>query len=151
MVAGGLAVGVLDISEVIVLGIVRGVSPLTVLQSVATGLLGKAAYRGGAGTALLGLMLHFVIAFTVVAVYHVAASKFEILRRHWLICGALYGVGVLIVMNFVVLPLSAAGAPKWTTLRIFNGLFTHLFCIGIPAAWFAREPQPAARTALATE
>ena len=73
---GGLAVGVLDITDAILFWWLRnGVSPTRILQSVASGLLGAAAFEGGTKTALLGLLLHFLIAFIVVVVYYGASAN----------------------------------------------------------------------------
>ena len=44
-------------------------------QSIASGLLGKAAYEGGSATAPLGLALHFFIAFVMALVYVLAARR----------------------------------------------------------------------------
>ena len=63
--------------------------------------------------------------------------------------GALYGLGVFAVMNAVVLPLSAAGAPKFKVpLVVANLLFAHICCVGIPTGLLARarafHPAPSA-------
>ena len=134
---GGLVVGILDITEVIIFYAFRGISPMRILQSVARGLYGQDAFTGGVRTAIIGLALHFFIAFCVVATYYAVSRRVTALRTHPFIAGAIYGVLVYLFMNFVVLPLSAVGPPKFTTVGVANQLFAHLFCIGIPAALFA--------------
>jgi len=52
-------VGVLDILKPILFTSYKGGSAVRVLQSVASGALGREAYQGGLSTALLGLGLHF--------------------------------------------------------------------------------------------
>lgn len=134
---GALAVGVLDILDPILFWyFYRDVKPMRILQGIAGGLLGREAARtGGISTALLGLAIHFFIAFTVVLVYHLASRKIGVLVRHPIFCGVIYGLLVYLVMNFVVLPLSALGPPKFDNpLGVANGLFAHVFCVGIPAA-----------------
>ncbi|HUY78769.1 MAG TPA: hypothetical protein VMV29_18495 [Ktedonobacterales bacterium] len=42
-------------------------TPLMVFQYIASGLLGPSAFAGGYSTALLGLLIHFVISFVVAA------------------------------------------------------------------------------------
>ncbi|HYC58290.1 MAG TPA: hypothetical protein VEK79_01870 [Thermoanaerobaculia bacterium] len=133
-----LVVGALDITEVMVFYGLQGVAPTRILQSVARGVLGRGAFEGGIATALLGLALHYFIAFVVVLVYVIASGKIAALRDAPIIGGALYGVAVYLVMNFVVVPLSAAGPPRFTMAGVLNGLFAHLFCVGIPTALFAR-------------
>jgi hypothetical protein len=52
------------------------------------------------------LALHFVIALTWAGIFYAASHKFEILDRLPIICGLLYGGGMYVFMNLVVLPLS---------------------------------------------
>lgn len=133
-----LVVGTLDIVEVIVFYWLRGVAPVRVLQGVATGLFGRASFQGGMRTALIGLALHFFIATVVVCVYYAASLKLAVLRRAPLVMGVVYGLAVYAFMNAVVLPLSAAGPPKFLLPMVLNGLFAHVFCVGIPTGLLAR-------------
>jgi hypothetical protein len=41
-------------------------------------------------------------------------------------------------MNFIVLPLSAAGEPALVLPVVVNGLLIHIVGVGIPSALFAR-------------
>src|SRR4026209_1674952 len=106
---GTLVVGILDLADAFVFFGLRGARPIRILQSIASGLLGRGAYSGGAGTAFLGAVLHFFIAFLIVAAFFAPSRYFSILRRAPVRSGLIYGVVVYLVMNFVVLPLSAAG------------------------------------------
>jgi uncharacterized membrane protein YagU involved in acid resistance len=136
---GGLAAGILDITYAIVVSrLLRGTDAVTVLQSVASGLLGESAYDGGAATAALGLFLHFVIAFTAAAVYVLASRRLPALaQRPWL-WGALYGMAVYLFMNFVVLPLSAFPHKlSFPPLVLARGLAGHVVCVGLPIAFAA--------------
>ena len=108
LVAGTLTVGVLDILDAFIFFGLRGARPVGILQSIASGVLGRAAYQGGLRTAALGLLLHFVIAFGVVATYLLATRLIPALNRRPWLYGLLYGVVVYAVMNLVVVPLSAA-------------------------------------------
>jgi uncharacterized membrane protein YagU involved in acid resistance len=143
-----LVVGALDITEVIVFYGLNGVAPTRILQSVATGVLGKAAFEGGISTALLGLALHYFIAFVVVCVYFFASTRIAALRESPILMGTIYGLLVYLVMNFVVLPLSASGPPRFTTAAVLNQLFAHVFCVGIPTGLIARARSGATRGAV---
>jgi hypothetical protein len=137
---GALTVAVLDILEPIIFYGVRGVPPIRIFQSVAAGLLGRASYAGGIGSALLGAALHGFIASVVVIVYWVASRRARVLTERPLICGVLYGLAVYAVMTFVVIPLSAIGGglriPALPAL--LNGIFAHVVCVGPPSALAAR-------------
>src|SRR5882757_200017 len=103
---GGLLCGVLDITAALVVYGSMGAKPLRLLQGIAAGLLGPRTYGGGIATALLGLLCHFVIAFSAAAVF-VAASRFApFLVRQAVLSGVLYGIAVYFFMNRVVVPLS---------------------------------------------
>ena len=141
LLAGTLIVGALDILEVIAFYAVRsGVPPTRVLQGVAAGLYGRAAFQGGMRTALIGLAIHFFIAFCVVAAYHLAARRVPVLTEHPILAGTLYGLGVWAFMGFVVMPLTAIGHSPNVPSVIANGLFAHVFCVGIPTALTATRP-----------
>src|SRR5262249_46762196 len=105
---GGLACGVLDITQAcIAWGIQNHVPPQRIFQSVASGLLGSKAFQGGATTAALGLFLHFLIAFIWATIYYVASRQIAFLTERPVIAGLLYGEFVWVMMNCVVVPLSA--------------------------------------------
>lgn len=142
LLIGGLAVGMVDLLDALLFFGARGVPPIAILHSIASGLLGRAAFRGGAATAALGVLLHFVIAFGVVAVYLAASARIAELRRHPLLYGPLYGLAVYAVMNAVVVPLSAAadGPKPWPVL--INGVLIHMIGVGLPAALAARAAFP---------
>src|SRR3982751_966851 len=72
---GGLVVGILDgLFALIFYGLILGAPTLRIFQSVAAGLLGRpAAIEGGVRTFLLGLLLHFIVATCIAAVYYLAS------------------------------------------------------------------------------
>lgn len=134
----GLVAGVLDLLAAIAVNAARNIEPLSVLQSIASGLLGRAAYSGGLATAALGTALHFAIMFVIAAVFLAASRRLPFLARHWFASGPLYGVAVYFVMNLVVLPLSAF--PHEVMLapaRVATGLLIHAILVGLPIAWIA--------------
>jgi hypothetical protein len=139
---GGLTVGALDILDAFIFFWLRNhVRPMRILQAIAAGLLGREdAIAGGATTAALGLLLHFLIAFSIVIVCYLAARQFPALVRRPLITGPIYGLIVYAVMNYIVIPLSAApgssNLPPWPVL--INGLLIHIAGVGTPAMLFAR-------------
>ena len=140
ILVGILAVAVLDILEPIVFYGFRGVPPIRIFQSVASGLLGREAYAGGFPSAALGGALHLLVASVVVLVYWLASRRMRVLTERPVVCGVLYGLGVYAVMTFIVIPLSAIGGglriPALPAL--LNGIFAHVVCVGPPTAFAAR-------------
>jgi hypothetical protein len=132
--------GTLDIVyAIVVYGLMRGVAAIRILQSVASGLLGAPAYRGGVPTALLGLVLHFAIMSVIATLFVAASRRLAPLRQQAVAAGAAYGLVVYGVMNFIVLPLSAfaqRGSPS--ALAITLGLLPHVALVGIPIALCAK-------------
>lgn len=139
ILTGGLIAGTLDITAAIVVYAFRGVRPVRILQSVASGLLGPAAFTGGAATAALGLALHFLIATTAAAVYTLASRRLRALVRQPLPWGALYGVAVYLFMNFVVLPLSAMRRQPFALEMAAIMVTIHIVCVGLPIALAVRR------------
>lgn len=140
VLAGGLVAGGLDILYAIVFWAVkRGVPAQRILQSVAAGLLGRASFDGGGRTAALGLALQFFIAVSMSVTYFVVSRRLPVLWQRPLACGTAYGLLLYAIMNYVVVPLSAAlpGSkdPVWVTLSIA----VHMFLIGVPIALFTRR------------
>jgi hypothetical protein len=135
IVWGGLLAGVGDIAFAFVVSGLRGVGPVRVLQSVASGLLGRAAAEGGWATAALGALLHFFIAFVWAAIYWVASRRLRVLVERPVVCGLLYGVVVYFLMYFVVLPLSAIYFPlNRTASSILLNAAGHMLLVGLPIA-----------------
>jgi len=123
--AGGLLAGALDLTQALILFGVR------VPLSIAAGLLGRAAFQGGAGTYALGVFLHFFIACSAAAVYYAASRTLTFLKDYPLVCGLFYGAAVEEVMNLVVLPLSALHARGPYSLQdLILGLLVHMVVSG---------------------
>jgi len=139
LLIGGLAVGIIDILKPITFSLARGGSAQRVLQSVASGAMGRSAFQGGLSTALLGLGLHLFIAFTVFATYFAVSRKLRPLVTHALILGPVYGIAVYFFMQFVVFPLSAIGSVKHPPAVLFDGVLTHILCVGLPTGLVIHE------------
>lgn len=108
-VIGGTVAGLIDIFAA---ALINQAPPGLILRFIASGLLGKAALHGGAGTIVLGLVLQIAMALLIAAIYGTASLRLPVLIRRPVSFGALFGVGVFVVMTFVVVPLSAAPHPK---------------------------------------
>jgi hypothetical protein len=140
LAAGGLAAGTLDILYVILFWAAKGVPGQRILQSVAAGVLGEASFDGGRASALLGLALHFAIALCMAAAYFIAARALPWLHRAPIRYGALYGLLLYAVMQYIVVPLSAApGGGTKNMVWIVASIVAHVVLVGIPIAWCARR------------
>ncbi|HEX4020350.1 MAG TPA: hypothetical protein VHX63_04325 [Acidobacteriaceae bacterium] len=125
---GGFAAGALDLTSAF---IIYGWS---VPRAIASGLLGKSAFHGGLGPWILGVFLQFFIALSAAALYCISSRWLNFLKDHFLVCGVFYGIAVFLVMNLIVVPLSAAPF-KSTTFHLsglIQGLLVHMAIIGLP-------------------
>jgi uncharacterized membrane protein YagU involved in acid resistance len=116
-------------------------TPMRLLQGIAAGILGRqAAYAGGAKTAALGLLCHFVIALGAATVYFALTRMFAFLNRIPLVfSAAIWGTIVYFFMQYVVLPLSRIGMPRFNLKFTIIGLIIHFFCIGLPITAITRR------------
>ena len=138
ILTAGLVVGVLDISSAFVIWWQRGVGARHGLQGIAAGLLGAKSFDGGLVTASLGLALHFFVAFVVVSIFYLASRKIEFLTIHPVVSGVLYGIGVYIVMYWIVLPAAFSTFRHRPSNELLE-LAIHICLIGLPTAFIVRR------------
>jgi hypothetical protein len=138
----GLTAGVLDITAAVIVYARSARLTVSLLQGIASGLLGAAAFKGGLATALLGLLCHFFIATSAAAVYYVASRRILILVRRPIVSGALYGVAVYFFMQLVVIPLSAIGPQPLNIGGTIVGVVILVLCVGLPIALTVRRFSP---------
>ena len=106
---------------------------------MASGLLGDSAFAGGVATALLGLGLHFCIALTMSVTFYLLARRWPELWQKPLLWGGVYGLILYGVMNYLVVPLSAARPSQKTFVWVGLSIGVHVLLIGIPMALCARR------------
>ena len=138
---GGLLAGIGDITQAfIVFGYFSAAAtPFRILQSIPRGIFGARTFQMGWTSALLGIVLHFTIAFTAAAVYYTASRKMRVLVDRPIIFGLLYGEAVFLFMYFVVMPLSAIGFPKFGAATYITGPVGHTVLVGLPIALMTRR------------
>jgi uncharacterized membrane protein YagU involved in acid resistance len=141
---GGLIAGTVDIGAA---SLIYSLPPRIILKAIASGLLGAAAFRGGWPTALLGLLLQWLMSLIIATVYVLARRRLFSNAPDWVLSGIVYGVVVFFVMNWVVVPLSAARGSHFT-VKLFTLNLIAMLLFGLIVAFFARGLQRAARAPL---
>jgi hypothetical protein len=109
-----------------------------VFQSIAAALLGPDAYRGGLATAMLGALLHALVALAWSALYLVLLTYAPRLRvlvataAGQALAAAVYGACVWVSMHHVVVPLTRApsGAMPASVYAVL--LVGHMLVVGLP-------------------
>ena len=103
-------------------------------RAIASGLLGAGAFQGGAGVWLLGLAAHYSILIVAALLYGVASRRLPFLRVNFIVCGLFYGLAIYLVMNLIVLPLSAVPFPvgPFTVQTLRHDMIFQMLLVGIP-------------------
>jgi hypothetical protein len=105
VLVGGIVAGILDIGAA---AAINRKGPLAILRGIASGLLGPKALNGGTLASAWGFLLQLAMSIVIAVIYGLASLWLPILARMWIESGLAYGVGVFVVMTYVVVPLSAA-------------------------------------------
>jgi hypothetical protein len=150
LLAAGALVGVLDgaFATVLYVHVLRVCSAAQLMQSIAAALLGRAAFRGGSATVVLGLALHFAVACGWTLAYAALRATSGRLRQLTattggaLAAGAAFGVFIWLAMDLLVVPLSRATATAFWSPLFAIMLTWHALGVGIPLALIVREPTP---------
>ena len=143
---GGLIGGALDLLFAVSFAGYNGVAPSRIFQTIASGLLGDAAFSGGGGVAALGVSCHFALSVLWAVVFAIAAWQLPVLARRPFVAGLAFGLIVFLDMRLLVLPLSAYPHPvTFKPLATVLDLLSHMLLFGVPIAMIVsraiRAPQ----------
>ena len=138
LVRAGLLTGIVDgLFSSVLSAFFYGSTVSRLWQGVASVLLGSDPLNGGRRTALIGLLMHFGVAFAWSAVFLFLLLRWEWIRgllasRHGVLkVAALYGPFIWMVMSLVVIPALTQRPPR-ITLRWWIQWFGHIPFVGIP-------------------
>jgi hypothetical protein len=125
LVAGCAAASIDIIFAFVFFGWTLGISPVRVLQSVASGLYGRASFDGGLSTAAVGLIAHFFILIVAAWFYWLASRRLPALNRNWVASGVAFGIAIYVVMQYIVVPLSAAPRGHPALINVIGQFLIH--------------------------
>ncbi len=108
-----------------------------ILRGIAAGLFGKTTIGNETVMAVIGLLLHYFIAFCFTGFYYFISRYVAFLRNNAVINGLLYGIFVWLVMNLIVLPLSQAYNAPFTWPGFLRSVIILMLCIGLPISLMA--------------
>jgi hypothetical protein len=140
--AGCVAATIDIVFAFVFFGWTLGITPVRVLQSVATGWYGRASFEGGLTTAAVGLVSHYMILIVAAWFYYLASRRLPLLNRAPLASGIAFGVAIYIAMTFVIVPLSATPARALTLSIVSAGQFLIHPVIGVAIAMITRGRAP---------
>lgn len=135
-----LLAGSLDLAYACLVAPFRGYPATAVLQAIASGLLGRQAFSGGADVMALGVLLHYAIIGGMALVPWLAIARWPRLADWAVPVGLGYGALLYATMNHVVVPLSAAPiTPRTKWSDILPELLVHMVFVGLVLALGARH------------
>ena len=130
--------GTLDISAAIVHYLIKTrKNPVTILNYIASGLFGKAAFTDNKWMPAIGLTLHYCIAIIFTAFFFLIYPKMKFLSVNIVVSGLVYGIFVWIIMNLIVVPLSGISRFPSSVLQSVISALILMFAIGLPVAIMA--------------
>jgi hypothetical protein len=128
-----LVAGTLDgLAAVIFLG---KMNFMGVFQYIASAIFGTEAFAGGIKTALIGLVLHYFIAFSFTLVFTIVSTKTPVLRKNIVLSGIIYGIVVWTIMTLLVVPLTKIPTAPFNYERAILNAVILIFCIGLPISY----------------
>ena len=136
----GLLAGTLDILAAFIhIYIKRGTSPVNILRGIASGAFGNTAFSGGWEMPLLGLLFHFIIAYSFTFLFFWLYPSVKIMSKNIFLTAIGYSIFIYVVMNMGVLPLTkiTPGPFQLDKALIATAILT--LAIGLPLSFFARR------------
>ena len=137
IISACLVVGTLDLTSAIIQTLLMGGDPLRMLQYISSGIVGQDSFTGGMKYSILGVFIHYGVAFSWTLLFFLLYPKITGLSNHKLLTGIMYGLVVWLVMNKVVVPLSKIPARPFNLKNALIGLGILIFAIGIPLSFMA--------------
>jgi hypothetical protein len=126
--------GLLDATAgVVIYWIYKGLNPLQVLQYIASGIFGPSVIGGSVVYVLIGLVLHFVIAFAFTCAYYLVFPYIRSFAKNTIVNGLLYGAFIWVFMNYLVLPISNIPHSPKDLVSVME-LIWHSALVGLPIA-----------------
>jgi hypothetical protein len=137
-----LLVGVLDIiAAILSFYLSTGKSPEIVFKFIASAVMGTDAYTGGVTSILLGIALHFITAFLFTLFFFLIYKFMALYRYNVYLVGVVYGIFIWLVMNKLVLPMTAVKQQPVKWLETAKAMLILITMIGLPLAFMLKKRQ----------
>lgn len=136
-IAAGLTAGTIDVFAAALINRAR---PDLILRAIAGGIYGRWAFQAPSWMVAMGIGLQWAMSVLIASIFALAAWRWGALRRRPTAWGLAYGVGVFVVMTFVVVPLSNAPpqahvSPLWLAENVLAMLLFGVITARIAVAF----------------
>jgi uncharacterized membrane protein YagU involved in acid resistance len=121
------------------------ISPLALYGLDTANFIGVyAALHAGLPGILLGQAGHVVVSLVWGVIFVALAQRLPEMIERPVLWGAVYGVVVMLVMHYLVVPLGHAPRIPYSLPGLVNNLVAHTLCFGVPVALVASRVMNAA-------
>lgn len=136
IIIAGLLAGILDMAAAFLnYMIATGKNPAGVLKYIASGVFGKAAFRGNETMAVWGFVFHMGIALSFAFLFFLLCLKLTWVYKNKWLAGVIYGIVVWAIMNLLVVPLSNAPHIPFNAAKSLLAVVILIVCIGLPVSF----------------
>ncbi|MES2796039.1 MAG: hypothetical protein V4683_08740 [Bacteroidota bacterium] len=112
--------------------------PEKLLHYIAGGALGlENGMAGGIGSQLLGILIHYFIAFSFAILFFMIAPKLFALKINKYLLGIIYGIMVGAVMTFLILPFTQLPQTPFIFSKSIVNWLILAFAFGLPLSILA--------------
>ncbi len=108
--------------------------PALFMQWIASAINGPTAFAAGTSTIVEGFIIHVIVTIIMGAVYYYAYKKSSLIRRNTIASGIIYGLGIWLVMNLLVFPLSNVPPAPFVLFNAIVSIIWHIVLVGVPFA-----------------
>ena len=106
-----------------------------IFQYIASGAVGGEAFTGGIGMVILGIILHYSIAFGFTLFFFLIYPRVKFFSKNKILTAAIYGIFVWLVMNFIVIPMSSINPAPFNLRQSIIGALILIVAIGLPLSF----------------
>jgi hypothetical protein len=140
IIRAALFVGTLDILAAFLLYFLQtGKNPVGILNFIASGIFGKAAFSRGNLMPMAGLFFHYVIALAFTVFFFMIFIKLNKILKNKLLIGIIYGVFIWVVMNTIIGPLSNIPKRSFDMINAILNILILITCMGIPLSFIVAK------------
>ena len=114
------------------------ITPDIVLKYIASGAFGNAAFSGGIGMMMYGIIFHFFIAFACTMTFFLLYPTLSFLKKNVYLNAVLIGLIAWFVTTIIIIPLSQIPPSPIKFSQVLIAISILIMCIGLPIAYAAK-------------
>jgi uncharacterized membrane protein YagU involved in acid resistance len=115
------------------------IPPDIILKYIASGAFGNAAFSGGVGMMMYGILFHFIIAFACTVTFFLLYPKLSFLKHSIFLNAVLIGIIAWFVTTIIIIPLSKIPPNPIKFSQALIAILILIICIGLPVAYAAKK------------